>query len=263
MRDNCRISLKRRRVLLITNDDGIHAMGLCALHEALKDDYEIYVVAPDSERSAVGHAITLVDPLRVRSVRHNGRLFGWAINGTPADCVKLAVYEIVKNPIEFVVSGINTGANVGINVLYSGTVSAATEAAMLGIPSMAISLNTLKDPDFCTSAYIASKLVEWAMELSLPGGVSLNVNVPAGSPLNIKGVKWTRQGLSQYKEQFDKRIDPRGDVYYWQASKEIAHKEGDDVDSTALDMGYITITPLKYDLTAYEYIEKFDFPSCF
>ncbi len=252
-----------RHTLLLTNDDGIHAMGLCALYEALKADFDVYVVAPEAERSAVGHAITLVDPLRVKSIKRNGRHFGWAINGTPADCVKLAVHEIVKDKIDFVVSGINIGANVGINILYSGTVSAATEAAMLGIPAMAISINTLKDPDFCTAAYIAPRLVRWAIELGLPKGIALNVNVPAGPPNSIKGMKWVKQGLSPYKEQFDKRIDPRGNVYYWQASQEILHKEADDIDSVALNEDYITVTPIKYDLTAYEYLDKFDFPSCF
>ena len=252
-----------RPVLLLTNDDGIHAMGLCALYESLRDEFRVYVVAPDAERSAVGHAITLVDPLRVRTVKRNGRPFGWAINGTPADCVKLAVHEIVEEKIDFVVSGINIGANVGINILYSGTVSAATEAAILGIPSMAISLNTLKDPDFCTSSYIAPKLVKWAMKLDLPRGIALNVNVPAISPREIKGIKWTRQGLSPYKEQFDKRIDPRGNIYYWQASQEVLVKEAEDVDSVALNSGYITVTPIKYDLTAYEFMDRFEFPCCF
>jgi len=247
--------------ILLTNDDGIHARGLCALYEALREDYEVFVVAPDAERSAVGHAITLVDPLRVNVIKKNGWHFGWAINGTPADCVKLAVYEIIKKEIDLVVSGINIGANVGINILYSGTVSAATEAAILGIPSMAISINTLKDPDFCCAAYIATKLVAWIEDLSMPKGIALNVNIPALPPGRILGIKWTRQGLSPYEEEFDKRVDPRGNRYYWQASQKLAMVEEEDVDSVALEKGFITVTPIKYDLTAHEYLGAIELPT--
>lgn len=249
--------------ILLTNDDGIHAHGLCALYEALREDFNLYVIAPDAERSAVGHAITLVDPLRVRKIKRNGHHFGWAISGTPADCVKLGIHEVIRDEIDFVVSGINIGANVGINILYSGTVSAATEAAILGIPSMAISLNTLKDPDFCTAAFVSLKLVKWATAISFPKGIALNVNIPAMPPNKIRGFKWVKQGLSPYKEEFDKRIDPRGNVYYWQASQKIAVMEGEDVDSVALNNGFITITPLKYDLTSYEHLGNFELPNTF
>ncbi|MEA1990764.1 MAG: 5'/3'-nucleotidase SurE [Thermodesulfobacteriota bacterium] len=238
--------------ILLTNDDGIYAQGLYSLYEVLKDDHELFVVAPDSERSAVGHAITLVDPLRVRSVNRNGSFFGLALSGTPADCVKLAVHELIKKPIDLVISGINQGANLGINVLYSGTVSAATEAAILGIRSAAISLDTYREPDFCFAAKFAKRLVAWLNKVDLSSGVAVNVNVPALPSDQILGVRVTRQGTSRFMEQFDKRVDPRGNIYYWQTSSEtLAAHEGDDIDSIALKRGYITITPIHFDLTSY------------
>ncbi len=244
--------------ILLTNDDGIHALGLCALYEALRESHEVYVVAPDSEKSAVGHAITLVDPLRVREIRR-GDFMGWAINGTPADCVKLGVAELVRGPIDMVVSGINQGPNVGINILYSGTVSAATEASMMGLRSLAVSLDKYKDPDFCFAASFTSQLLLWLRDIGLPKGISVNVNIPALPPNRIKGVKVVPQGQSSFVEKFDKRIDPRGNTYYWQASQVLACKE-EGVDTEALKAGYITITPIHYDLTSYEVMSMLNPP---
>ena len=238
--------------ILLTNDDGIHAPGLCALYEALKDEHEVYVVAPDSERSAVGHAITLADPLRVRRLNRDGRHFGWAINGTPADCVKLGIHELVKQPVDLVLSGINLGANVGINLLYSGTVSAATEAAILGIRSAAFSLDTLKEPDYCFAAHFAGRFVPWLIEARAGTGVAMNINVPAIHPRDIKGIRFASQGLTPYREEFDRRTDPRGNIYYWQASQRLTAREREEVDSVLLKKGYITITPIHYDLTAHD-----------
>ena len=242
--------------ILLTNDDGIHAVGLCALYEALVDEHEVFVVAPDSERSAVGHAITLADPLRARLIKKSREPFGWAINGTPADCVKLAVHELIKQPIDLVISGINQGANVGISVLYSGTVSAATEGAMLGIRSAAFSLEGYRDGDFCLAAYIVKELIGWIAGLDIPKAVALNINIPA-IPLNrMAGFKITRQEVARLNEQFDRRIDPRGNIYYWQSDVTVSDFENDNSDSLALKNGFISITPIHFDLTAYNVLNK-------
>jgi len=237
--------------ILITNDDGIHALGLCALYDALAEDHEVHVVAPESERSAVGHAITLSDPLRVRPVKRQGVRFGWAVSGTPADCVKLALHELVPHPLDLILSGINQGANVGINVLYSGTVSAATEGAILGVRSAAVSLDACRDPDFCCAAAFAWDLVSWLGTAEIPAGVAINVNVPSLPAHRIRGVKVTRQGTARFAEQFEKRVDPRGNIYYWQAGETLVGPEARDVDCVALKEGYITVTPIHFDLTAY------------
>ncbi len=145
--------------ILLTNDDGIHAPGLFALHEALKSDHDLHIVAPEAEMSAVGHAITLVNPIRVKTVLKNGDFFGYAVSGTPADCVKIAVQEILEPPPDIILSGINWGNNVGVNILYSGTVSAATEGAFLGIPSAAISIGIQKKPDFAFAARFSRMVI--------------------------------------------------------------------------------------------------------
>ncbi|HID98569.1 MAG TPA: 5'/3'-nucleotidase SurE [Thermodesulfobacteriaceae bacterium] len=238
--------------ILLTNDDGIHALGICALYEALRDDHEIFLVAPDSERSAVGHAITLVDPLRARKVRRNGGFFGWALSGTPADCVKLGCRELIDGPVDMVVSGINLGANTGINVLYSGTVSAATEGTILGIRSAAFSLDTFQDPNYCFAASFAGDIVNWFGSLELERPVALNVNIPSLPPARISGVRVVRQDTSQPAEDFDKRIDPRGNVYYWQADQNLDGSASSDTDRSALGSGFITITPIRFDLTDHE-----------
>ncbi len=247
--------------ILLTNDDGIFAPGLCALYEALRGGHEIHVIAPDSERSAVGHAITIADPLRAKSIKREGLHFGWAISGTPADCVKLGIHELVDGPVDLVVSGINPGANVGINCLYSGTVSAATEAAILGIRSIAVSINDFRDPDYCFAAYFAGKMVEWIrQEGDKLIGQALNINIPAIPANLISGVKVTKQGTCRFIERFDKRVDPRGNVYYWQAGEGLSVCRDEDVDSVWLEKGYITVTPLKFDLTNYDVIRHLNPP---
>ncbi len=238
--------MKRKRIVL-TNDDGIFAEGICALFRALSVDYDVVVVAPEAERSAVGHAITLSQPLRVKVVRRGREFWGYAVNGTPADCVKLAFYELVKD-VQLVVSGINRGANVGINVLYSGTVSAATEAAILGIPSIAVSLDAYRGGDYCFAAYFTYYLIEEVFKWPLEFPFCLNVNIPNLPAHLIKGVKFTRQGTNRLKERFEKRIDPHGNVYYWQCGEEFRETD-EDTDVVALKSGYISITPLFHDLT--------------
>lgn len=242
--------------ILLTNDDGIYAPGLFALYQALKGDYEIHIVAPESEMSAVGHAITLISPIRVKSVRRSGKFYGYAVNGTPADCVKIACQELLESPPDMVLSGINVGANVGVNILYSGTVSAATEGAFLGIPSAAISLNTLKHPEFAFAARFSRRIIHFIQENGLSDGVSLNVNIPALPPEEIKGVCLTRQGTSRFEERFEKRNDPRGNVYYWLTGEKFIENGKPDNDSVALKKKMITITPIHYDLTAEQELER-------
>ncbi len=194
--------MERKPTILLTNDDGIYSDGIKALQQALKDEYEVYVVAPEAEMSAVGHAITLSSPLRVHKVKRDGAFFGWAVVGTPADCVKIAIQEILPEVPKAVISGINLGANVGVNVLYSGTVSAATEGAFLGVPAAAVSLATIKDPDFSFAADFCRTLVRFMISEGLRKGTALNVNIPAVPAEKIAGVCFTRQGTARYEERF-------------------------------------------------------------
>ena len=242
--------------ILLTNDDGIHAPGLMALYKELNGDFDLSVVAPESEMSAVGHAITLELPLRVRKVRKNGSFFGYGVNGTPADCVKIAVQEILEIVPDVILSGINLGANVGVNVLYSGTVSAATEGAFLGIKSAALSLNTRHDPDFSFAARFSRNIIQLLKESNLKKGTALNVNIPAIPPSGIDGVSFTRQGVSRFRERFDRRIDPRGNEYYWLTGETPVEEEAADADANSLKKNRITITPINHDLTSMEDLEN-------
>lgn len=242
--------------VLLTNDDGIHAPGLMALYSELNRDFDLSVVAPESEMSAVGHSITLASPLRVQEVCKNGSFFGYGVTGTPADCVKIAVQELLETPPDIIISGINLGANVGVNVLYSGTVSAATEGAFLGIRSAAISLDTRRDPDFSFAACFSREIIRFINENDLKKGTALNVNIPAVPAEKIKGISITRQGVGRFKERFERRIDPRGNVYYWLAGETPVEKEITDADSNALRENRITITPVSYDLTCLEEMKR-------
>jgi len=241
---------------LLTNDDGIHARGLRALHATLSDIADCLVVAPEREQSAVGHAITLTRPLMVRQVRENDTFSGFAVTGTPADCVKIGIKELSAVPVDLVVSGINLGPNVGIDVIYSGTVSAATEAAILGVPSMAVSLDTRKhDADFSFAARFAGKIAEFVINnRGMLAGIPLNINVPALPEAEINGVAVTKQGRAQLVEIFEKREDPRRNTYYWLAGETFIpdRSETMDSDTHALKNGMVTITPIHYDLTRYD-----------
>lgn len=242
--------------ILLTNDDGIHAPGLFALYGELKSDFEVDIVAPDSEMSAVGHAITLSSPLRVQAVHKNGTFFGYAVKGTPADCVKIAVQELLDEPPDMILSGINLGANVGVNVLYSGTVSAATEGAFLGIRAAAISLDTRRDPDFRFAARFSREIIRFIEKNGLRERTALNVNIPALPVGKITGVSITRQGIGRFKEKFEKRIDPRGNLYYWLSGETPVEQGTPDADARALKEHKITITPISYDLTCEEEIAR-------
>ncbi len=242
--------------ILLTNDDGIFADGIYALFREMKQLGDVIAIAPASEQSAVGHAITLWNPLRINQVNRHGEFFGYAVNGTPADCVKLAVHAIMDERPDVIVSGINLGANIGTAVIYSGTVSAATEGTILGIPSIAISLATFSNPDFSFSARFARNLAEKILEKGgLPKGTLLNVNVPALPESEIAGVEITCNSDSRFEDIFEKRLDPRKRVYYWSAGVEQTYDMRPGTDSAALRANRVSVTPIHFDMTAHAHLE--------
>ncbi|WP_027363683.1 5'/3'-nucleotidase SurE [Desulfotruncus alcoholivorax] len=247
--------------ILISNDDGINAPGLLKLKQALDPLGEVLVVAPDRERSGTGHGITVHKPLRPKQISFSDGTTGWSVNGTPADCVKLGIEALMDDTPDIVISGINWGANLGTDVLYSGTVSAAIEGIINGIPSVAISLATYENKDFESAARFAARVVPVITENKFQRGCSLiNINVPPGSP---KGVKVTRLGNRRYENVFHKRIDPRGGVYYWMAGepKDMTPerpKFDADIDFDAVNNGFISITPLHFDLTDFNGIGEME-----
>ncbi|MFZ5644348.1 MAG: 5'/3'-nucleotidase SurE [Bacillota bacterium] len=236
--------------ILVSNDDGIFADGIIALRERLeKEDIieKLYVVAPDRERSAIGHGITMHRPLRAKEIKYPcEKSTGWSVDGTPADCVKLALEELIDPP-DLVISGINQGPNLGTDVLYSGTVSAAVEAVICGFPAIAVSLTSSVNHDFTEAADFIARLVPVVRREGLPRGSLLNVNVPPGTP---KGVRVVRLGNMKYVNIFDKRIDPRGRVYYWMAGEVLDLEDNcPDTDIGSNGEGYITVTSVQIDLT--------------
>lgn len=242
---------KRRLNILVSNDDGIDAPGIYALVQQLKKIGRVTVVAPDKQQSAVGHAITMNYPLRVKEFSKNGSFFGYAVEGTPADAVKLAVRALLKTKPDILVSGINHGSNTAISIIYSGTVSAATEGTILGIPSIAFSLTTYGPADFSVAAVFARKLTKLVAERGLPPGTLLNVNIPPLKAKEIRGVVVTRQGKAIWDDRFEVRRDPGNKEYYWlTGSLEEVDKEL-DVDQWAVKNKYISVTPIQYDLTDY------------
>ena len=241
--------------ILVTNDDGITSPGLHALLRAMRDLGEVSVVAPDVERSAVGHAITRDTPLRATEYALDGELIGHSVNGTPADCVKLAVSTLLDQRPDLVVSGINLGPNTATNVIYSGTVSAATEARILGIPSFAISVGAFKDPIWRASATFAQRLARLVLSRGLPPKVLLNMNVPNLPLEEIKGVEVTRQGSSGYEDRFELHTEA-GEKPYYQAAASYKMSDTDEgTDAFALARGFVSLTPITFDLTSYEMID--------
>lgn len=242
--------------ILITNDDGIYAPGIYALTKSLEKIANVLVVAPETERSAVGHAITLSDPLRVTKIERDNLFFGYAVNGTPADCVKLALKCLADKPIDIVVSGINMGPNTATNIMYSGTVSAAAEAVIMGVPGLAVSLTSFDVQEFEYSCSLAQQLVKKIIAHGLPDGTLLNVNVPALKPDQIEDIIITRQGKGRYEESFDKRIDPNNRTYYWMTGKRMNLDHEDDVDDVVIRKNRVSITPIRYDLTDMNMLQK-------
>ncbi len=239
--------------ILLTNDDGIHARGLWVLKEALDDRYAVTVVAPDSEQSAIGHAITLNLPLLLNRIDRNGKGIGYSVSGTPADCVKLAVQELLPDRPDMVISGINPGPNVGINLHYSGTVSAAKEAALLGIPAIAVSINS-REGHLETAARFIRNLADFVCKEGLPEGTFLNVNIPDVE--RIEGVRVTKQGISGLSESFSRRIDPRSRTYFWQGSQTQFFDHDKATDGHALSRNLVSITPVRCDMTDYDQMKR-------
>lgn len=238
---------------LLTNDDGIYAKGLSALYKELCKEADCLIVAPEIEQSAVGHAITISRPLMVRRATKNENFLGYAVCGTPADCVKIGITELSDKPVDMIISGINRGGNAGVNVLYSGTVSAATEGAILGFPSMAVSLDTHKEADFTFAAKFARKMTKLILNHKRKfTGSAINVNVPCIPREKIKGVVVVRQAQSNIVETFEKRVDPRENIYYWFAGESQCARKQKDTDVGALASGFITVTPIHFDLTRYD-----------
>jgi len=246
---------KRKLDILISNDDGIDAPGIYALVQEMKKIGNVTVVAPDKQQSAVGHAITMNYPLRVKEFKKNGKFFGYAVQGTPADCIKLAMRAILKCTPDIIVSGVNHGSNTAISIIYSGTVSAATEGTILGIPSIAVSLTTYAQADFRYSAQIARKLALLICKRGLPPGTLLNVNVPPLKPKDIKGVLITRQGKAIWNDTFDLRRDPNNREYYWLTGGLEKVDTDLEFDEAAVQNRYVSITPIHYDLTDYKMLE--------
>ena len=232
-------------LILVSNDDGIHSAGLAALVDAVRPFGELVVVAPDREQSACSHALTLHRPLRIESAG-DGR---YAVDGTPTDCVNLAINAILKERPALLVSGINRGANLGDDVTYSGTVSAAMEGTLLGVPSIAVSLIGRATFDFTAAASFASRLAGWVLAHGLPADTLLNVNVPqAPAP---RGVALTRMGRRRYGDAIVENVDPRGRKYYWIAGEEVPFVAEEGTDFHAVQEGLISVTPIHMDLTNY------------
>lgn len=236
--------------ILITNDDGIHSEGIAALEDALREIGTVYVVAPESEMSGASHSLTLARPLRIRRIdeRH------WTVDGTPTDCVTLALNQILpadERP-DICCSGINHGGNLGDDATYSGTVAGALEATILGVPGLAFSLVAYREHDFTESARIAREITEKAFAEGIPDGTLLNVNVPKGIP---RGLRITKQGFKTARPVISEHIDPRGKPYYWIGEVREGFRAEGGTDFEAIDEGFVSITPMRSDLTSHSAIE--------
>jgi 5'-nucleotidase len=243
--------------ILVTNDDGVTAPGLAALAAALRDSGlgRVSVLAPDRNWSASGHVKTLHKPLRVRPAHTADGAEALTCDGAPSDCVALAFLGVIKEKIDLVVSGINPFPNMGHDITYSGTVTAAMEGVISGVPAIAVSTDTPRHADYGPAARVAVRLAREVIARGLPPHTLLNVNVPGRPDSEIKGVQITRQGVSVYRDQLDERRDPRGSPYYWIGGEFPIGAPGDGTDFAALAEGYVSITPLQLDLTAHNMIE--------
>ena len=246
-----------RPLILVTNDDGINAPGIRTLISIMKDIGDIVVVAPDSPQSGMGHAITINSTLHSsRITPKDSEITEYSCSGTPADCVKLAINELMPRKPDLCVSGINHGSNSSINVIYSGTMSAAIEAGIEGVPAIGFSLLDYSwNADFSQSKDFIRKITLNALNNGIPKGVVLNVNIPAVKKADIKGVKICRQAKAYWVEEFDKRKNPLGQEYYWLTGKFVNKDQGEDTDEWALKNNYISIVPVEFDLTAHHAIQ--------
>ncbi|HRE77461.1 MAG TPA: 5'/3'-nucleotidase SurE [Flavobacterium sp.] len=250
--------MSKKPLILVTNDDGISAPGIRALIDVMKQLGDVVVVAPDSPQSAMGHAITINNTLFINKVNFDSEVKEeYSCSGTPVDCVKLAVNEILKQKPDLCVSGVNHGSNSSINVIYSGTMSAAVEAGIEGIPAIGFSLLDYDwNADFEPIKNSIKTIASQVLENGLPDGVILNVNFPKLKEKDLKGMKVCRQAKAFWKEEFDKRKTPQGKDYYWLTGEFINQDKGEDTDEWALANGYISIVPVQFDLTAHHAIQK-------
>lgn len=238
--------------ILLTNDDGVYAPGLRALRTELMKLGEVVVVAPASEQSGVGHSITLLNPLLVQDVLDEQKQFiGWAVEGRPADCVKLALLELLEEPPDVIVSGLNAGSNAGINVLYSGTCAAAIEGAFFRRTSIAVSQEYTKPKplDFTRGAILARSVIEQILSRQPAEGSLFNINIPSFDKGPVRGIRVVPQNVAPYRETYDRRVDPRGRVYFWSNPGLDCPAPHPDSDVTAMAEGYITVTPLQFNMT--------------
>jgi 5'-nucleotidase len=245
----------KKPTILISNDDGIESDGIRALWREIRKFAEVIVVAPHTQQSAVGHSITVANPIRVKKNLIDKNFYGYAVEGSPADSVKLAIRNLLKGKkIDLLLSGINHGANTAINIIYSGTVS--TEGTILGIPSIAISLASFTYNDFSFASKFAARISKLVLKNGLPHGTLLNVNIPAMEENKIKGVLITRQGKSYWDDYYDSRLDPNKREYYWLTGRMASLDKGLEFDQKAIEENYISITPIQYDLTDYTMLKE-------
>lgn len=252
--------------ILITNDDGILAPGIEALYSAVRDLGEVEVVAPATPQSAVGHAISVLTPLAVERVHVNNVFWGWSVDGRPADCVKLAMKELLPWQPDFVLSGINSGVNTGINVLYSGTVAGAVEGAFFGVPAMAFSLQLSKELDFRRAAVISRAVFERCAASKPTPGTVINVNIPALDDGWPRGLRVCPQSTVPMDDSYHKQVDPRGRPLYWLDGRLPDREACPDSDLEAIKDGFVSVTPLRFDMTHYELlpsVKTWDWPQRF
>ena len=253
--------MSQRPLILVTNDDGIFAPGITALAKIASKFGDIVVVAPDKPQSGMGHAITINSTIRIQKSHYHKALMEYSCSGTPVDCVKMAVNHILKKRPDLVISGINHGSNSSINVIYSGTMSAAIEGALEGTPSIGFSLCDYSiEADFTQAEKFLEKIIEQTLKNGMPKGVCLNVNIPKLKTEDIKGIKVVRQAKANWVERFDERKDPYGRDYYWLTGEFVNFEpESLDTDEWALSNGYISVVPTQADLTAHSVLKEFNF----
>jgi 5'-nucleotidase len=253
--------MSQKPLILVTNDDGIFAPGITALVKIASKFGDIVVVAPDKPQSGMGHAITINSTLRIQRSHYHKALMEFSCSGTPVDCVKMAVNHVLKKRPDLVISGINHGSNSSINVIYSGTMSAAIEGALEGTPSIGFSLCDYSiEADFTQAEKFIEKIIEQTLKNGMPKGVCLNVNIPKLRAEDINGIKVVRQAKANWVERFDERKDPYGRDYYWLTGEFVNFEpESLDTDEWALSNGYISVVPTQADLTAHSVLKEFNF----
>lgn len=238
--------------ILVSNDDGIDSLGIYVLANALKEIGDVTVVAPRTEQSAVGHAITMKIPLRVTEYYRDDQFFGYAVDGTPADCIKMGIRNIMKEDPDLVVSGINQGSNTAINIIYSGTVSAAREAAIMDVPAIAVSVTSHDANNYIYAGKVAKQISKLVLKKGLQKGTLLNVNVPNLSEEEIQGILLTKQGKSKWDDIYEERHDPYGKKYFWLTGKLMEVDTSLEDDQFAVKSNYVSVTPIHFDLTDYD-----------